>query len=147
MAKCSEWQSPDDAQADTTSPELEILARPGGNDKVIGKKVLLSHLAAQEAARLGILPDAGDIQALADHYCRDLGLFDPEAVGAWLAQAGLRPDQFLAVIADFAAVLAVERHHQEPLAARVQLHRRVLEARNRRLAERISSRDPAPDMP
>lgn len=126
--------------ASPTDSKLDILARPGENDKVIEKKVLLAHLARQEAARVGIAPDTGDVRELAEHYCRELGLRERESILAWLAEAGLSQDEFHTVIADFAAVLAVEAHHREQLVKRVELHRRVVAARSQQLAGNTSPR-------
>ncbi|MCG6870420.1 MAG: hypothetical protein LJE91_17310 [Gammaproteobacteria bacterium] len=135
---------PNDPNADTTEPpadtELTVLARRGGNDKVIEKKVLLAQLATEEAVRLGIVLDDAQIQALADQYCRELGLLDTESIMAWLTKAGLTREEFHAAIADFAAVLAVQSHHQERLGRRLELHRRLLSARTRHLTEKSSPR-------
>jgi len=126
-----------ESPADT---ELTVLARRGGNDKVIEKKVLLAQLATEEAGRLGIVLDDAQIQTLADQYCRELGLTDPESVMAWLTKAGLTREEFHSAIADFAAVLAVQSHHHEHLGRRLELHRRLLSARTRHLTEKSSSR-------
>ena len=127
----------------TESPaetELTVLARRGGNDKVIEKKVLLAQLATEEAERLGIVLGDAQIQALADQYCREIGLLDSESSMAWLTKAGLTTEEFHSAIADFAAILAVQSHHHENLGRRLELHRRLLAARTRQLTENSSSR-------
>src|SRR3954464_14210134 len=108
------------------TPDLDILTRPGGNDRVIDKKVLLSLLAREEAARLGIAPDAERIREIGAEFFDELGLHDGAAIAAWLAQAGLSAADFDTVMTDLASVLAVQAHHQERLAARAELHRRLI---------------------
>ena len=115
--------------------DLAVLARPGGTERVVEKKVLLAHLARQEAARLGIVPDAHQVETLRAAFLQELGLLDPESVSAWLAASGLSDEDFNIVMADFAAVLTVEAHHREQLSMRVALHRRLMAARSRILAE------------
>jgi hypothetical protein len=118
-----------------TTPDLDILIRPGGNDRVIEKKVLLADLARQEAARLGIAPSASDVHELGAAFLREMGLLDDASTAAWLAQTGLSDADFKTVVTDLAAVLAVEAHYRERLAARIELHRRLMAGRTRRLAQ------------
>jgi len=113
---------------------LDVLVRSGGSDRVVGKKVLLAKLAEKEAERLGMLPAQEEVQAVADAFLRELGLADPDSTKAWLKHEGLTMDDLNRVMADFAAVLAVESHYRERLAEAVDLHRRVMAARGRQLA-------------
>ncbi len=112
-----------------TDTDLDILARRGGNDKVLEKKVLLAHLAVEEAARTGLMPDRSQILELANQYCLELGLRDEASILEWLADAGLSLEEFHSVIADFSAILAVQAHHQAQMSKRVERHRRLLAAR------------------
>lgn len=128
--------SPDHDAGETPRPPagLDELARQGANPQVPAKKVLLAYLAQAEARRLGITPGAAELQALADAFCAEIGLTQRADVDDWLAQAGLTHAEFMAVLADFAAVLAVEQHYRADLAGRVALHRRLMAARAGRAA-------------
>src|ERR1041384_6869053 len=112
---------------DAHTPDLDVLTRPGGNDRVVDKKALLALLAREEEVRLGIAPDAGRIRALGAEFLDELGLHDGPSIAAWLAEAGLSAAEFEDVMADLASVLAVQAHHHERLAARAALHRRLIE--------------------
>ncbi|MBI4694505.1 MAG: hypothetical protein HY749_10835 [Gammaproteobacteria bacterium] len=117
----------------TPNPDSDILARPGANDQVMSKKVLLAALATAEAARLGIGPDAAFVGAVRANFLDGLDLGEREALLVWLGEAGLGEADFETVMKDFAAVVAVEVHYAEQLAPRVELHRRLVAARMRRL--------------
>ena len=117
----------------TPNPDSDILARPGANDQVMSKKVLLAALASAEAARLGIVPDAGFVAAVRENFLNGLDLADRDALLGWLGEAGLSEADFATVMNDFAAVVAVEVHYATELAPRVELHRRLVAARMRRL--------------
>lgn len=116
-----------------TDSDVDILARPGANDQVMSKKVLLAMLAGAEAQRLGITPDAAFVGAVRENFLQGLELNDQAALLAWLADAGLSEQDFDTVMRDLAAVVAVEMHHAEALSPRVELHRRVVAARMGRL--------------
>lgn len=115
------------------SSDLDILSRPGGNDQVASKKVLLAVLARGEAVRLGITPDADYVATVRANFLSGLDLAAPDALQAWLAEAGLSEQDFDTVIRDLATVVAVETHYAAALAPRVELHRCLIAARMRRL--------------
>ncbi|MCB1745291.1 MAG: hypothetical protein KDK91_33290 [Gammaproteobacteria bacterium] len=79
------------------------------------------------------MPDAGQIQAQSEAFCHELGLDEPAAFNAWLAAAGLTIESFGLAMADFAAVLAVERQQADALADRLRIHQRLSAARERHL--------------
>lgn len=116
------------------SDELDILARPGANDQVMSKKVLLAVLSCAEAERLGISPDADYVAIIETNFLADLDIRDDQALTQWLTEADLTHDEFRRVMQDFAAVVAVEMHYEPTLAPRVDLHRRLVAARARKLA-------------
>jgi len=114
--------------------DLDILSRPGGNDRVIGKKVLLAKLAGEEVERLGIPPTEDQVQEVADAFLGEIGLSDRNSALAWLKREELTLDEFYRVMTDFAAVLAVEAHYKVLLGEPVDLHRRLIAARSRQLS-------------
>ncbi|MEO8304974.1 MAG: hypothetical protein ABI724_12715 [Betaproteobacteria bacterium] len=114
--------------------DIAVLVRPGGNDSVVEKKVLLADLARCELVRLGIDLPPVRVQAVRAEFFRDLELLDDDAASTWLAGTGLSEEDFNTVMTDFAAVLTVEAHHRERLVPRVELHRRLMGARTRTLA-------------
>lgn len=118
---------------DRANNELDILARPGANDQVIYKKVLLAVLACADSERLNIVPDEALVAQIQGHFLADLDLPDEPALAGFLAGAGLSGEDFQRVMQDFAAVVAVESHYANELAARVELHRRLVAARMNRL--------------
>ena len=101
---------------------------------MIEKKALLARLARDEARRLGIEPDAATCQALADSLRAEIGLEDAGETRAWLEDAGLDEAAFAEVVADLAAVLAVEAHYRGVADGQVERHRRFITGRERRLA-------------
>lgn len=117
-----------------TPAGLDLLARPGANPQVAEKKVLLAFLAGHEALRLGLAPDPARCRALAAHFRAEMDLPDEAALAGWLADAGLGPADFDALMADFAAVLAVEARYRDALAGQLDRHRRFMAAREARLA-------------
>ena len=114
---------------------IDVLARPGGNDQVISKKVLLAALACAEADRLGQRPGADFVAAMRAQFLDGLSLADEAALARWLADVGVTDAEFESVMQDFAAVVAIEMHYEKSLAARVALHGRLIAARMHRLAE------------
>jgi len=113
--------------------DLEVLAREGENRKVLFKKILLAHLAAEDLRRLDMEPTLAEVQEVADRFRRELELLREADMRQWLDDAGLGLDGFGRVMRDFATVLKAERHYQAALAARSDDHRRVIAGRNRRL--------------
>lgn len=113
--------------------ELEVLARQGENDRVLGKKVLLAHLALRESARLHSEPTTAEVQATADEFRRQIGLTREADMREWLRHQELSLEAFSGVMRDFTAVLKMYARHEASLASRVEDHRRVIAGRNRRL--------------
>lgn len=112
----------------------DILARPGANPQVLAKKVLLAKLARAEAERFGINPTATEVATFRDTFLAEIGIVDEAALARWLAEASLSRAEFDAVMMDYAAILAVDAWYATRLAPRVELHRRLVDARMRRLA-------------
>lgn len=117
-----------------TATVLDILARPGGNDQVINKKVLLAALTSAEAARLGITPDADFVAMIQANFLASNGIHDRAALTQWLRDAELSDADFTQVMQDFAAVVAVETQLVNRLAPCIELHRRVMTAHSRRIS-------------
>ncbi len=118
----------------SVNSDVDILTRPGGNDQVASKKVLLAVLASAEADRLGIAPAAASVNAVRAEFLGGLDLDDPARRAAWLADAGLSEQDFETVMRDLAAVMVVEQQLAAAIAPRVELHRRLMGARARRVA-------------
>lgn len=118
----------------SVNSDVDILTRPGGNDQVASKKVLLAVLASAEAERLGIAPAAASVNAVRAEFLGGLDLDDPARRAAWLADAGLSEQDFENVMRDLAAVMVVEQQLAAAIAPRVELHRRLMGARARRVA-------------
>lgn len=118
----------------TLADLIDILARPGANDEVIVKKVLLAELARDAADRLGIHAEPALQRAIEDSFLGELGLHDPQARLQWLAEAGLTAEQFATVMNDFATTLTVQAHLGDALLPRVELHRRLMTARAAHIA-------------
>ncbi|MGE0859476.1 MAG: hypothetical protein AB7I01_09285 [Gammaproteobacteria bacterium] len=118
----------------SVNSDVDILTRPGGNDQVAAKKVLLAVLASAEADRLGIAPAAASVNAVRAEFLDGLDLDDPTRRAAWLADAGLGEQDFESVMRDLAAVMVVEQQLAAAIAPRVELHRRLMGARARRVA-------------
>ncbi|MSR13212.1 MAG: hypothetical protein EXR86_01320 [Gammaproteobacteria bacterium] len=113
---------------------IDILARPGGNDQVITKKVLLAALACDEAARLALTPNAETVAAVEANFLGALAIHNRVELDEWLNASALSYDEFKLVMRDFAAVVVVEHHHASLLGPRIELHRRVVTARERRIS-------------
>jgi hypothetical protein len=118
----------------TLAELIDILARPGANDEVIVKKVLLAHLSRDAARHLGISADPALRHAIEDSFLGELGLHDADQRARWLAEAGLTVAQFAAVMDDFATTLTVQAHLGDALVPQIALHRRLMTARAARLA-------------
>ena len=115
--------------------DLHVLARPGGNERVAEKKVLLAMLAGREAERLGIFPGPERVRAITEEFLRELGIA-PESAAGWLEREGLALADLDAVMSELAAVLAVESHYRIGLAGPADRFRRLMAARDRLLAEK-----------
>lgn len=108
---------------------LEVLARQGESRAVVEKKVLLSLLAAREAARLGVAIEDVDVQATSDEFRVRFGLLEAPEMHAWLEQAGLDLASYTAVMRGFTAVTRVQARVATEIEALIDAYTKVASAR------------------
>lgn len=108
--------------------DLEVLIRQGGNERVLSKKALLTHLVLQEAERIGLEVTVEEVQAASDAFRHQFGLLSPSDIDRWLTSSGLTLSAYSSMMRNFATVIKLEQQYASQIKPLVLDHQRIAAA-------------------